>query len=161
VETFPQVRLRPVAQDRVALTAHISLETAEKQTHSLDDGLLEWRRMGFVAPVRAFLSILVLAAVVFAAAAGECAACGFPQGARVDSGDCCKSDGSCDMALGMAGCIKSHSTSPAVVEQAAQAPQATATHFELAVNAENRPSVIWPQAYSTPPLHLLNSALLI
>jgi len=138
-------------------------ETFEKQApRLLDTGLLLWRRMGFAAPVRAFLSMLLLAAVVCTTAAGECNACGIAQGARVDSGECCQPDGSCDMASSMPGCMKSNAATPALVEPVAQLPQPAATNLELAVTLRAIP-VILAEAVpcSTPPLHLLNSLLLI
>jgi hypothetical protein len=118
--------------------------------------------MGFAPTVRAFLSALMLVALVFAAATGECAACGFSKGARVDSGDCCQPDGSCDIASNMAGCMKSKASNPAVVEQGIQLPQLTVTAgVDLAPMHALHVILPEPVLYSTPPLHLLNAALLI
>jgi hypothetical protein len=139
-------------------------QTFEKEAPTfLEEGMLTSEgRMGFTAPFRTFLSMLLLAAVVFAAATGECAACGFSQGARMDTRECCQPDGSCDMASNMAGCMKSHATRPAVLEQAARLPQASVAGVKLAVTIHTSP-VISPDAAAGPRAHipLINLALLI
>lgn len=118
--------------------------------------------MRFLAHFRSLLSALLLAAVLFGAATSECAACGFTKGVSFEPRECCLPDGSCSDSADMAGCVKSQPNNPAIVAQGTPLPQLAIAEFRLpvVVTYENLPAAeIFP--YSTPPVHLLNSAFLI
>ena len=100
----------------------------------------------------------MLAVMAFAAATAECSACGFEQGTRLETRECCLPDGSCDMTSSMAGCIKSQPTRPAISQQGAQIMAAAPTDVMLRAV----PVILTePILLATPPVKILNSALRI
>jgi hypothetical protein len=100
--------------------------------------------MGFAAPIRAILILLLLVTLVFAAGASECAACNL-------SGDCCQPDGSC---------AQMQATNVAPVQQTAQA---TPILPDLCSQPAPRVFALSPEPIAAlePHVSLLNLALRI